>query len=118
MLNVFSVFKKDRYKSFDDVVCGKKLKSRSYKGTMPINVNDIVGSVGRYQKGDSISIDKESYRYKKIKKLLENLNNVPAIKVYNIDHDYYIVDGHHRVEASKEIGKEYLDAEVIEFKYH
>lgn len=118
MLSVFSVFRKPRYKCFDEVVDGKKLKSRSYKGTMPINVNDIVGSVGRCNRNKTISVDKESHRYRKIKDCLENLNHMPAIKVYNVDHDYFIVDGHHRVEASKEIGKEFLDAEVIEFKYH
>ena len=118
MLGVFSVFKKPKYKCFDEAVDGKKLKSRSYKGTMPINVNDIIGSVDRCTRKNKISVDKESYRYRKIKNSLEKLNNIPAIKVYNVGGDYFIVDGHHRVEASKEIGKEFLDAEVIEFKYH
>lgn len=118
MLNVFTLFKKPTYKCFDDEVDGRRLMSRSYKGTKTIDVNKIVGSVGRCQRDNTISVDKTSERYKRIKDALENLNCLPIIQVYDLDHEYYIVDGHHRVEASKEIGKEFLDAEIIEFKYH
>lgn len=118
MPSVFGLFKKQRYKCFDEVVEGRKLKSRSYKGTKPIDVNKIVGSVGRCQRDNTISVDKESHRYRGIKECLEKMDHMPAIQVYNVDEEYYIVDGHHRVEASKEIGKDFLDAEVIEYVYH
>src|SRR5690554_3647447 len=118
MLNVFTLFRKPRYKSFSDEVSGRRLISRSYKGTKAIDVNRIVGSVGRCQQDHTISVDKGSQRYKNVKNALENLKNLPAIQVYDLDNEYYIVDGHHRVEASKEIGKDFLDAEIIEFKYH
>lgn len=118
MLSVLPFFRKPRYKSFAEQVNGRKLISRSYKGTRPIDVNKIVGSVGRCHSGQSECIDKSSQRYKNIKKALENLQVLPAIKVYIVDNEYYIVDGHHRVEASKELGMEFLDAEIIEFKYH
>ncbi|MFP4661766.1 MAG: ParB N-terminal domain-containing protein [Halanaerobiales bacterium] len=118
MLSVFELFKKQRYKCFDVEVEGRKLKSRSYKGTKPIDVNKIVGSVGRCQRNNTISVDKESHRYKGIRNAMEKMDHVPAIQVYNVDEEYYIVDGHHRVEASKEIGKDFLDAEVIEYVYH
>lgn len=118
MLNVFGMFKKQRYKCFDEVVEGRKLKSRSYKGTKPIDVNKIVGSVDRCQRDNTIFVDKDSHRYKGIKKALQDMECLPAIQVYNIDEEYFIVDGHHRVEASKEIGKDFLDAEVIEYRYH
>ena len=116
--NVFALFKKPKYKCFDEVVEGRRLKSRSYKGTKPIDVNKIVGSVGRCQRDNTISVDKESYRYKGIKDALEKMDCLPAIQVYDVDQEYFILDGHHRVEASKEIGKDFLDAEIIEFKYH
>jgi len=113
-----SLFRKPRYKSFSNEVDGKKLKSRSYAGTEPIDVNRIVGSVGRCQRDNTLSIDRSSERYKNVKRLLEDMAHMPPIKVYRVDDEYYIVDGHHRVEASKEIGKDFLDAEVIEYRYH
>ncbi|MFW6022336.1 MAG: ParB N-terminal domain-containing protein [Halanaerobiaceae bacterium] len=118
MFSVFSLFKKETYKCFGDEVEGKKLKYRTYKGTKPIDVTKIVGSVGRCQRDNFLSVDKESHRYKNIKDALEKMKNLPAIQVYDVDEEYYIVDGHHRVEASKEIGKDFLDAEVIEYRYH
>lgn len=118
MLSVLGLFKKQRYKCFDEVVEGRKLKSRSYKGTKPIDVNKIVGSVDRCLRDNTISVDKDSQRYRGIRDALEKMTCLPAIQVYNVDEEYFIVDGHHRVEASKEIGKDFLDAEVIEYKYH
>jgi len=47
MLSALSLFRKQRYKSFSEEVNGRKLISRSYKGTRPIDVNKVVGSVGR-----------------------------------------------------------------------
>lgn len=117
-MSVFSLFRKPVYKCFDDEVDGRKLISRSYKGIRAIDVNRIVGSVGRCRPDHTISVDKYSERYKRIKKALEEMQCLPAIKVYDLDNEYYILDGHHRVEACKEIGMEFLDAEVIEFKYH
>ncbi len=113
-----SLFRKPRYKCFSEEVDGRRLKSRSYGGTKPIDVNKIVGSVSRCQRDNTLSINKSSERYQVVKKLLEDLAHMPPIKVYRVNEEYYIVDGHHRVEASKEIGKDFLDAEVIEYRYH
>lgn len=118
MLSVLGLKSKQKYKSFDDEVDGRKLKSSSYKGTRPIDVKKIVGSVNRCRTDNSISVDKNSQRYKGIKDSMESLAHMPPIKVYILDNEYYIVDGHHRVEASKEIGKDFLDAEIIEYNYH
>lgn len=118
MLTMLGLKPKQKYKCFDDEVGGRKLKSSSYKGTRPIDVNKIVGSVNRCQRDNSISVDKKSQRYQGIKESMQNLSHMPPIKVYDLDDEYYIVDGHHRVEASKEIGKDFLDAEIIEYKYH
>lgn len=115
---MLALLRKQSYKCFDETVSGRKLKSRSYKGTKPIDVKKIVGSVDRCQRDKTLSVDKQSDRYRIIKELMENLSYMPPIKVYHIDGEYYVVDGHHRVVASKEIGKDFLDAEIIEYKFH
>lgn len=118
MLRGWGLFGKPRYKSFDEEVVGRKLKSSSYRGTMPIDVNKIVGSVNRCQQNNTILINKNSQRYKGIKESMERMYLIPPIKVYNVEDEYYILDGHHRVEAGKEVGRAFLDAEVVEYKYH
>ena len=40
---------------------------------------------------------------------------LPAIEVYALGEEYYVVDGHHRVAAARALGQLYLDALVHEF---
>ncbi|MFW6009537.1 MAG: ParB N-terminal domain-containing protein, partial [archaeon] len=101
------------YKSFNEEFEDSKFKSSSYVGIQAIDVNKIVGSVGRSKK-----IDKNSTRYKNIKSAMNSLEHFHAIKVYKVGDEYYIIDGHHRTEAAKELDKHFIDAEVIEYRFH
>ena len=40
---------------------------------------------------------------------------LPPISLYELLNDYYVLDGHHRVGAAREIGMTYLDADVVQF---
>lgn len=111
---IVSYFKKDiEYKSFNEEFEDSKFKSSSYIGTEAIEVDKIIGSVGRSKK-----INKNSTRYNNIKNAMNDLEHFQAIKVYKVKDEYYIVDGHHRVEAAKELDKYFIDAEVIEYRFH
>ncbi|MFW5962348.1 MAG: ParB/RepB/Spo0J family partition protein [bacterium] len=119
MLNFISSFlNKKKYKRFDDEFGQKKIKNRSYQGTKPIDLSKIAGTVSRTPNQSNKLIDTNSCRYKKIENALYRLEHVPPIKVYEVDEEYYILDGHHRYEASKAIGKDFLDAEVIKYEFH
>src|SRR5207302_8436937 len=41
--------------------------------------------------------------------------SLPAIEVYALREEYYVLDGHHRVAAARAVGYLYLDALVHEF---
>jgi hypothetical protein len=40
----------------------------------------------------------------------------PPIVVYQVDDAYFVVDGHHRVAIAKQLGMEYIDAEVTRLR--
>lgn len=46
---------------------------------------------------------------------MEKGDVVPPIIVYKVGNEYYVLDGNHRVAIAKELGIEFIDAEVIEF---
>ncbi|GAI00185.1 unnamed protein product, partial [marine sediment metagenome] len=54
-------------------------------------------------------------RYNSIKRALEGGVILPPVELYKIKDQYYVVDGHHRISAGKEMGQEYVDAQIIEY---
>ncbi len=91
-------------------------KTAVYKGIQAIDTNKIVGTVGRCHDSENNSWKNlmMSSRFLGIKRRMEQLKSIPPIKVYKVGEEYYIIDGHHRVMASRELDKRFLDAEVLE----
>lgn len=86
-------------------------------GIFPIELDKIVGSVGRAKDLDDnfkFKTRKPTYRYLSIKKAIEKGEVLPPIDVYRIRDEYYVLDGHHRVAAAKELGQKFIDAHVIQ----
>jgi hypothetical protein len=46
---------------------------------------------------------------------MENGMEMPPLDLYKLKTDYYVLDGHHRVAAARQLGQLYLDAIVTEF---
>lgn len=116
MFNIFDFFKNNPLpKSFNEEFGRKKIASRSYKGIKTIDINKIIGTVQRSSR-DWSSL-KKSNRYIQIKNAVKRRETFPAIKVYQVEDEYYIEDGHHRVLAFKEVGRTFIDAEVIEYQF-
>lgn len=86
-------------------------------GIHPIEVDKIIGSVGRPQDLDSnfrFKSKRPTERYLTIKKMMEEGEILPPIEVYKIRDEYYVLDGHHRVSAAKELKQKFIDAHVFE----
>ncbi len=88
-------------------------------GIRPVKIDEIVGSVGRcldfdpkFKVKDKNNIQN---RYNSIKRALQDGVVLPSVELYKIKDEYYVVDGHHRISAGKEMGQEYVDARIIEF---
>ncbi|HSV30756.1 MAG TPA: hypothetical protein VLH40_01865, partial [Atribacteraceae bacterium] len=103
-------------KSFSKVSKQLKLSSRVYRGIKPIPVDQVMGSVGRVQDLlPGFRLKNPDIRYFRIRRAMERGDILPPIIVYQVGHEYYVLDGNHRIMVAKELGIVFLDAEIVEF---
>ena len=94
----------------------ENLKEMRYLGVQEILVERIRGSVNRWQDFDEHfrSKDADQEKLQNILQAVESGVTFPPIQVYQVQDDYYVIDGNHRVTVAKEIDQLYIDAEVFE----
>ncbi len=86
-------------------------------GVKTIDLEKIIGSVGKYYDFDSHFRPKKhvsSKRFTDIKRAMREGKSLPPIQLYQIRNDYFVLDGNHRVAAAKELGQFDIQAKVIE----
>lgn len=86
-------------------------------GIKTIDLEKIIGSVGKYYDFDSQFRPKKHVsgkRFTDIKRVMRDGKAMPPVKLYQIRNDYYVLDGNHRVAAAKELGRFDIQAKVIE----
>jgi len=87
------------------------------RGTALVPMSHIVGSVGRYHDFDikfkPKGFDSEE-RLRKITKQMRQGKTFPPISLYRIKDNYYILDGHHRFTAAKDLGHSHIRANIQE----
>jgi hypothetical protein len=54
-------------------------------------------------------------RYRSVLAAMEQDRPLPAIEVYSVGGEHYVLDGHHRVAAARSMGYVFIDALVHEF---
>jgi DNA-binding Lrp family transcriptional regulator/uncharacterized ParB-like nuclease family protein len=87
-------------------------------GRKVVPLHRIIGSVGRYHDFDSkfrlkryLSPD----RLNSIKEAMKTGKPFPPVKLYQIKDEYYVLDGNHRISAAKELERDEISAQIIEF---
>ncbi len=97
-------------------------KEEAFKSKKPeirnVSLTKIVGSVGRYLDFDGqFKLKKEipKKRLEHIRELMKQGKHLPPIKLYQINDEYYVVDGNHRVAVANELGYDELKAQIIRF---
>jgi hypothetical protein len=98
-------------------------------GLRIVPVEKIVGSVGRWQNLRSDFFYRKggvTERFVRIGRAMMRGVDMPPIEVYKLRRksgdradaksEYYVVDGHHRVAMARELGQDFLDANVKEFE--
>jgi hypothetical protein len=87
------------------------------RGTLMVPLDKIVGSVGRYHDFDnqfrthSHAVDE---RLKGIITAMKEGKNLPPISLYQIKDDYFILDGHHRFRAARELERSHIRSRIVE----
>jgi len=102
---------------FEEVQRRLQLGARTDIGTHEIPVDQIIGSVSRVHEFDACFRP----RTKRLASLLVQIKaarpdaaDMPIL-VYQVDHAYFVVDGHKRLALAVEEGRKFIDAEVGSF---
>ncbi len=107
-----------RAKSFAEGQSEEAAYDAKERGTRPVPLAQIVGSVGRYHDFDGefrLRQHLPAEKLEHVKRLMKGGVPLPPVKLYQIKDDYYVLDGNHRVAAAKELGWDDIDACILEF---
>jgi hypothetical protein len=89
------------------------------RGMQDIMLDEIVGSVGRYQDFDRSFLPRHFRsrdRWVNIDRLHLRDITIPPIEVYKLGKVYFVRDGNHRVSVARERGQVYIEANVTEIQ--
>jgi hypothetical protein len=109
----------NRLLSFDDVRRELSVATnRLHRGTRVVEVDEIVGSVGRWRDFDRSFLPARAsvgQRWKRIDRAFQRGEDLPPVELYKIGDAYFVVDGHHRVSVARYHDVPTLEAAVAEF---
>jgi hypothetical protein len=109
----------NRLLSFDEVKSALGAVEQVYLGMRTVEVEKIVGSVGRHRDFDRAFLPSKGdlgTRWKRIDEMMHRAEELPPVSLYKIGDAYFVRDGNHRVSVARQIGVEMIDAEVIELR--
>lgn len=89
-------------------------------GLREVPVDRVTGSVGRAHELLPTFLPRrtrkeDTARFAGVKSRLERGEPMPPLELYKLGYDYYVLDGHHRVAAARQLGIGELEAEVTEY---
>jgi hypothetical protein len=95
--------------------------SQVYRGMKTVEVEKIVGSVGRWRDFDESFLPVKvnmSQRWGRVDRAYHQGVELPAVSLYKIGDTYFVRDGNHRVSVARYHGAAAIDAEVVEIQGH
>ena len=108
----------NRLLSFDDVRRELVADNRLYRGTRVVEVDEIVGSVGRWRDFDRSFLPARANmgdKWKRIDLAFQRGEDLPPVELYKIGDAYFVLDGHHRVSVARYHDVPTVEAAVAEF---
>ena len=102
---------------FDEIRKNLPMRGQHDLGMQQIQLDKIVGSVGRYHDFDKAFLPRFPFlqgRWVSIARAQMQDVNLPPIEVYKIGEVYFVRDGNHRVSVARERGQAFIDAYVTE----
>ena len=109
----------NRLLSFDDVRRELAANNRLHRGRRIVEVDEIVGSVGRWWDFDRSFLPTKAsvgQRWKRIDRAFQRGEDLPPVELYEIGDSYFVADGHHRVSVARYHGVPTVEAAVAEFR--
>jgi uncharacterized ParB-like nuclease family protein len=114
----FSLGKQTQLKKFDDIQKEANAYSNSFLGLQNVEMDKIIGSVGKVEDFDKNFIPKNKilkFRWCSIYKEMIKTGNLPPVQLYKVKDEYFAYDGNHRISVAKYLNLKYIEAEVTEF---
>jgi DNA-binding Lrp family transcriptional regulator/uncharacterized ParB-like nuclease family protein len=87
------------------------------RGTVEVPLDKIVGSVGRYHDFDNQFKAHSKHKDERFKAIVEAMKKgkvMPPVSLYQIKEDLFILDGHHRFQAARELGHTHIRSKIVE----
>jgi hypothetical protein len=109
----------NRLLSFDDVRRERVANNRLCRGTRIVEVDEIVGSVGRWRDFDRSFLPARASvgeKWKRIDRAFQRGEDLPPVELYKIGDAYFVLDGHHRVSVARYHEVPTVEAAVAEFR--
>lgn len=106
----------DQILPFDEVVEALGKTGERILGTMPIELESIVGTVDRGRDFDRRfrpTSHRVRQRWERIATAMRRGESMPPIEVYRVGSVHFVRDGHHRVSVARQLGLDTIDARVI-----
>jgi uncharacterized ParB-like nuclease family protein len=103
--------------AYDEVRRTVKAGMPNYRGITQVPLDRIVGSVNRYRDFDRAFLPTQGHtrsRWRRVGEAFYADINLPPVTLYKVGEVYFVVDGNHRVSVARELGREFIDAEVLE----
>lgn len=103
--------------SYDEIKEKLHIGGPIYRGIKTLRVDQIVGSLNRYQEFDRTFLPKEdqlAHRWQSVDQAFYKDIDLPPVVLYKVGLVYFVVDGHHRVSVAREQGQEFIEAEIRE----
>jgi hypothetical protein len=108
----------NRLLSFDDLRRELMANNRRPRGTRVVEVDEIGGSVGRWDEFDRSFLPARAsvgHKWKRIDRAFHRTEDLPPVKLYKLEETYFVVDGYHRVSVARYHDVPTVEAAVVEF---
>jgi hypothetical protein len=105
--------------SFDEAKGTLSHWSQVYRGMRTVELERIIGSVGRYKDFDGSFLPHKKWmgeRWSRIDRAYHQGVELLAVSLYKIGEAYFARDGNHRVSVAKYQGVAAIDAEVVKIR--
>lgn len=103
--------------SYDEIKEKLHVGGPIYRGVKTVLVEQIAGSLNRYQDFDRVFLPKSdelAQRWQSVNRAFYQDISLPPVVLYKVGEVYFVVDGHHRVSVAREQGQIFIEAEVRE----
>jgi len=104
---------------FEEVVDALGVVGREDRGLQIVPLDAIVGTVDRaadFDRGFRPTSPRLRSRWERIAAAQRRGESLPPISLYRVGDLYFVRDGHHRVSVAKSLGREDIDAYVVEIQ--